>query len=58
MSDNGQVLSIQLQSWNHSHNCYVCKKHYDCTWMFCKDQLNRCCSECIAHFEEQAKGVK
>jgi hypothetical protein len=38
-------------SWNHQHYCYVCKKQYDCSYHHCESQLNRCCTECINHFE-------
>jgi len=46
MSNNGQVIYESPDSWHHSHRCYTCNKHYECSWSFCRNQEQRNCAEC------------
>ena len=48
MNTNGQVIKGEPEGWKHLHTCYTCQVSYVCTWMYCKEQLNRNCPGCIA----------
>lgn len=53
MSDNGQVIRGRVETWNHAHNCYTCRTYFHCNWMYCKDQVDRNCAQCIAAMRQE-----